>query len=722
MHSDPETIRRWTVGVSPLTREMRRAWEAITTVSDGWFGSRGLCEAGGSRSWPSTVAGGAFRTDDVPDLLHGAIWTSFRVDPEAGWVEDVQLDLGDGIVQITLRRPDDGQSVVVRRFALAAAVGVGVQVATGPSSRLVSVEPLERPAELEAVAVESAVRDDVQSILVSDRPTGCSIAVAAHDDVTELDACTTLRRFVGLAAGEADIVGEQAHERASAALSIGVDRLISRQREIWNDRWARCGTDIDGDVELDRSVRFATFQLLAAAPDDEDPGTSGWPGTPGIGSAANTGIDRPDEIAIGARGLTGSSYRGHVFWDTDVFVVPALSALAPSAARRALNYRWNRLSSAMARARAEGRSGARFPWESATTGEEVTPTIGRDLHGNDVAIRTGELEVHIIADIAWSTSNHLLWTGDDRFLRTRGIDLLVETARYWASRIECDDDGLGHIRHVIGPDEYHEDVDDNTFTNVMARHNLLIAADAARRVGVGDDAERRRWRDLADSLVDGYDPVTKLYEQFAGYHALDPMLVSSIGRPPLSADVLLGREVIGRVQVVKQPDVLMAFHLVPELMHRESFHANLDHYLPRTAHGSSLSPAICASLLARAGRPDDALELLEIAADLDLADLTRTTAGGLHLATIGGVWQAVTTGFLGIRPRDGALEIDPHVPDRWGRVAHRFSYCGSRIRVGVDGDEAQVDSSGDLRLAVGQETRSGRCHRLIRRNRTWEFR
>jgi len=154
---------------------------------------------------------------------------------------------------------------------------------------------------------------------------------------------------------------------------------------------------------------------------------------------------------------------------------------------------------------------------------------------------------------------------------------------------------------VIGPDEYHERVDDNAFTNVMARWNLRAGADAADRAGT-TPAETARWRELARRLVDGYDPASGRYEQFAGYFGLEPLLITDVAAPPVAAYLLLGRDRVAQSQLIKQPDVLMAHHLVPDQVEAGSLGPNLDYYDPRTAHGSSLSPAITASLLARAGR------------------------------------------------------------------------------------------------------------------------
>jgi len=284
------------------------------------------------------------------------------------------------------------------------------------------------------------------------------------------------------------------------------------------------------------------------------------------------------------------------------------------------------------------------------------------------------------------------WTGyqPDRSPELR--TLLAETARYWADRTRTAGDGV-HIDQVIGPDEYHELVDDNAFTNVMARWNLRTAA-----AMLPDNPESGRWRDLAERMVDGYDPATGRYEQFAGYYLLEPLRVADFAVAPVAADVLLGSERVAASQVIKQPDVLMLHHLLPDEVRCHSLGPNLDFYGPRTAHGSSLSPAISASLLARAGRPDAAMRLLRLAMRLDLDDLTGSTSAGLHMATFGGVWQAVIFGFLGARVRAGVLLLDPCLPSAWGALHVRMR-CLNR-RVGIRVREGAVEITTDRPMTV----------------------
>ena len=369
----------------------------------------------------------------------------------------------------------------------------------------------------------------------------------------------------------------------AAAQEAGFERLLREHREAWAQRWREADVVIEGDPELQRAVRFALFHLMAS-----------------VGEA--------DEAAVGARGLSGGAYRGHVFWDSDVFVLPFLAATHPVAARAMLEYRVRRLPAAREPARTLGRSGARFAWESARDGSDVTPASARLATGELVPIRTGELEEHIVGDVAWAAACYLAWTGDEAFAAGPGRDLIVETARYWASRVRYGRDGRAHIYGVVGPDEYHEPVDDNAFTNVLARWNLRQAAaldgvDEARANDTG-------WRSRT-ALIDGYDRASGLYEQFAGFFELEPLVIEEIApRRPIAADLLLGAERTAGAQVLKQADVLMLHHLLPDETAPGSLVPNLDFYEPRTAHGSSLSPAINASVLARAGRYRPALQSL----------------------------------------------------------------------------------------------------------------
>jgi trehalose/maltose hydrolase-like predicted phosphorylase len=457
---------------------------------------------------------------------------------------------------------------------------------------------------------------------------------------------------------------EDASQLLADAERDGFERLLADHRARWAARWEEADIVVEGDPQLQSAIRVALFHLMA--------------------SVRDTG-----EAAVGARGLSGPGYRGHVFWDSDVFVLPFLAATHPASARAMLEYRVRRLPQARQAAARLGRSGARFPWESAADGFDVTPSHVRLPTGEIARIRTGEDEEHIVADVAWAAACYLDWTGDEEFAAGPARELFTETARYWASRIRLDRAGKAHIFGVIGPDEYHEPVDDNAFTNVMARWNLRRGAEASTEA-----TERDEWLRLADALVDGYDPMSGVYEQFAGFSRLEPILIADVApHRPIAADLLLGAERASRAQVLKQADVLMLHHLVPDEVEPNSLLPNLDFYEPRTAHGSSLSPAIHAALLARAGRFRDAVAALQIAARIDLDDLTGSTASGVHLATMGGLWQALVFGFAGVRPHGRALRLEPRLPHEWGALDLRLRFRGSPLRLRIARDGVELESS-----------------------------
>jgi trehalose/maltose hydrolase-like predicted phosphorylase len=277
---------------------------------------------------------------------------------------------------------------------------------------------------------------------------------------------------------------------------------------------------------------------------------------------------------------------------------------------------------------------------------------------------------------------------------------VCETARYWASRVRFDTGGAGHIDGVIGPDEYHENVDDNAFTNAMVRWNLLYAAS----LGHSGAEEASRWRSCAAALVDGFDPIGVRHEQFAGYFGLEPLMVSDLpaGTDP---DELLGRERVERTQLVKQADVLMLHLLIPDLVRADSLCSDIDWYEPRTTHASSLSAPVHAAVLARAGRLDDALAYLRKSATIDLDDRYKNTRDGLHFATMGGVWHALVHGIAGLELHGGNLKLHPQLPPGWEALEFQVMVRGVafRFRVLPDRVAVRADESGSVRVGTCED-------------------
>jgi trehalose/maltose hydrolase-like predicted phosphorylase len=677
----------WTIAVSGLDPETERAVESRLCLADGRIGTAGSPLLAHQAAQRRVYAAGVYAGEGTASqLLACPNWNGISVPLGPGAKLDRVLDLRTGCLAQEVS--DEGSQLRCFQFSSMARPGTAGMRLESSRAALAVTPPLEAPAD--AAGCQSG-RGRRRRWMRIEGPVG-GVSAAARDWYrrsgrslerlavfrTDPDTCPQrLEATTGLREAEA----------------AGFERLLLEHRAAWARRWSEADITVQGDGPFQVALRFALFHLM--------------------GSVADVG-----EAVIGARGVSGPAYLGHVLWDTDVFVLPFLAATHAASARAMLEYRLRRLPEAMQAARALGRRGARFPWESARSGADVTPQSYRDQAGQQVAIRTGTLEEHIVADVAWAAATYWQWTGDQDFIGGRGRTLLVETARYWASRIRVEGDGTGHIYGVIGPDEYHEPVDDNAFTNVMARWNLKWAARL-----VADDpalsAEAAAWVSLAEILADGYDPETGLYEQFTGFWDLEPVIIRDTApRRPVAADMLLGRDRVRGAQVVKQADVLMLHHLVPDEVLPDSLVPNLDFYEPRTAHGSSLSLGVHAGLLARAGRLEAAVEMSRLAARIDLDDITATTSGGLHLAVMGCLWQALVFGFAGLRAADGVLCLDPRLPPCWDGLGIPLRFRGTAVHLDIGPRDLVVESERPITLQLpgGRYVTAGR--RPLRLTRT----
>jgi len=460
-------------------------------------------------------------------------------------------------------------------------------------------------------------------------------------------------------------------------------------------RWNACDVEIEGDPAAQRTLRFALYHLNGAAnPTDE-------------------------RVSIAARALTGDDYRGHVFWDTEIYLLPFYILTWPAAARALLMYRFRTLDGAREKAAGMGWKGALYAWESANTGAEVSPSkvIGPDRKVVDV--RCGKQEQHISADVAYAVWQYWQATDDELFLREAGAEILFETARFWSSRALADPDGHCHIRGVIGPDEYHETIDDNAFTNVMARWNIERALDATAllrerwpqtweslsgRLGLSDD-ELKQWRCVADTLVAGFNSSTGLFEQFAGFFALEDIdLDNYVGRS-VPMDVVLGRERTQKSQVVKQADVVALLALLPEEFPGESGEKNFDYYAKRCGHGSSLSRAMHGIVAGRLGRSEVALDYFKGTSAIDLDDSQASIDGGVHIAGLGGIWLMAVFGFGGLSLHSDHLALDPKLPSGWKTLAFSVQWRSRKLRIRIvqatRSVEATLEGGEPMKLVVG---------------------
>jgi trehalose/maltose hydrolase-like predicted phosphorylase len=476
----------------------------------------------------------------------------------------------------------------------------------------------------------------------------------------------------------ATVRGDHAHANAGArarlalegAREIGWRAVLGAHEAAWLQRWRDSDVVIEGDEDAQRAVRFATYHLnIAANPEDE-------------------------HVSIGARALTGDAYFGHVFWDTEIYLLPFYTLTWPEAARAMLMYRFHTLPGARAKAAQAGWRGASFAWESADTGEETTPEKVVAFDGRTVAVLCGIQEQHISADVAYAVWQYWRATGDDAFLLEAGAEIIIETARFWASRAVPEADGRRHIRAVIGPDEFHETVDDNAYTNLMARWNLRRAAEVvsilqtrsparlaelAERLAL-DAAEPAEWLKAADEIFDGYDPASGLFEQFAGYFKLEDIDLKQYAGRTTAMDVLLGRDRITRSQIIKQADIVALLALLPEEFANRSALANFRYYEARCAHDSSLSRALHAMVAARFGETELAYRYFREAAAMELAGPPGGRVGGVHIALLGGLWQAAVFGFGGLSMRGETLALDPKLPSQWASLEFAVRWRGRHLR------------------------------------------
>ena len=340
-----------------------------------------------------------------------------------------------------------------------------------------------------------------------------------------------------------------------------------------------------------------------------------------------------------------------------------------------------------------GFEGAQFAWESAETGDEATPRWVPDGEDPSKLIRiwTGDIQIHISADIAYAIWQYWQVSGDDAFMRDYGAPIILETALFWESRAETLDAGYA-IRQVIGPDEYHDHVDNNAFTNGMVRWHLDKAmevrewlqhkfpenAEALERQLELSDATVSIWKDIAEKLEFRHDSTTGLIEQFEGFFQLPEVEWKKFEGRTESMQSLLGIEDVNRYQVLKQADVIMLLCLLRDHFDRVTWHANWDYYNPRTDHsyGSSLSPAIHAWAACEIGEPELAYEHFMRAARSDLGDIRGNADDGIHAASAGGLWQALVFGFAGLRLTEDGYSIKPKLPSHWDRLNFKFVHRG----------------------------------------------
>jgi trehalose/maltose hydrolase-like predicted phosphorylase len=725
----------WILAVDGYDKLRENSVESRFAISNGFLGVRGARSATRGGRWvvpARTYVAGLFDASGV--LVPAADWLGIRILLPSGPL---------------LHHPDDVQShrmtLDMRRGALLSeghyltATGLDIRAHT---MRLVSLS--DRGIGLQLIRVEikdgafdvtlEASFEGVELGLVTDRleqdlglwhtqhsgkhlvmatglalqidgrdipPTGLGELKCSWSWKTRPGQVLCFQRCVAIVRGDNPDMDpcREARDALSRAKQIGWRGIVAAHEAAWETRWHASDIEVAGDADGQLALRFAVYHL---------------------NSAANPADER---VSIGARALTGDDYHGHVFWDTEIFLLPFYTLTWPEAARALLMYRFHTLDGARAKAAGMGWRGALYAWESADTGAEMTPAqvIGPDHRIIDVLC--GKQEQHISADVAYAVWQYWQATGDDDFMLAAGAEILLETSRFWASRAQPEADGHCHIRGIIGPDEYHEHIEDNAYTNVMARWNIRRALDIAAllrerwparwvslaaRLGLAD-AELKQWLNVAETMATGLDPKTGLFEQFAGYFALEDIDLTTYAGRSVPMDVVLGRERTQKSQVIKQADVVALLGLLPEEFAPGAAAKNFRYYEPRCSHGSSLSPAMHGLVAARLGDTEMALRFFRQTAAIDLSETHPTADGGIHIAALGGIWMLAVFGFAGLSFRDGGIAIDPRLPPGWESLAFRVQWRGRRLRFSIDQAKRTVESTLEagepMTLTIGGEAR-----------------
>jgi trehalose/maltose hydrolase-like predicted phosphorylase len=705
----PETDPEWVLIEEGFVLTREHEIESLFAIGNGLVGSKGYLSEGSALSAPETFVAGVFERSSsqsipalasMPDWAHlaGAVdGNAVRLDAGESLEHRRVLDMRQGVLwRLWRHRNREGRITRIEGMRLASL-----------ADRHLLVQSVAVTPENYSGAISAEVLALSQPVVIR-TASGVSVEFVAGTRVEEPDATSTEppktspdERGQERWTGEVDIektyrldrlvcvsksrdsggLNKSGTEELQRAEQDGINAAVEAHRAAWRARWDAADVVIEGDPDSQRAIRFAAYHLISAAnPEDE-------------------------HVSIGARALTGSVYNGHVFWDTEIFMLPFFTFTYPEAARALLMYRYHTLPAARAKAARLGYRGALYAWESADTGEEVTPSAVVAPTGEVVPVLAGEQEQHISADVAYAVWQYWQATADERFLLEAGAEVLFETARFWASRARCEDDGRYHIRRVVGPDEYHESIDDNAYTNGMAQWNLEVAVELAsllaerwpdrwqelaRRLGIASD-EVQEWRRAAERMYLKVDPQTGIIEQFKGYFELESIDLAAYEPRTAPMDVLLGRERTQRSQVVKQADVVMLIYLLWDRFPASVREANFRYYEPRTGHGSSLSPAIHAAVAARLGDLELASKYFRQAAEIDLSNGMGNAAGGVHAATLGGLWQALVFGFAGVQlSSDGPRVEQPRLPSPWRRLRFTMQWREKRFPVDLRQEGAET--------------------------------
>jgi alpha,alpha-trehalose phosphorylase len=476
-------------------------------------------------------------------------------------------------------------------------------------------------------------------------------------------------------------------------VSQGFPQLLAAQEQYLDDFWRRSDVRLKNiredrikrsTVEIQQAIRFNLFHILQASARAEDTG-------------------------VPAKGLTGQAYEGHYFWDTEIYLLPFLIYTSPCIARNLLLFRYKMLPLARARAKELGHRGAMFPWRT-IGGEEASAYYA-----------AGTAQYHINADIMYALRKYVQATGDEPFLQNFGAEMLVETARLWADLGFYSDAKQGKfcINGVTGPDEYNAVVNNNAYTNLMARENLRYAIEVIESLQATEPdaynalvhktalepSEVKAWRRAAENMYVPYDEKLKIVPQDDNFLDREPWDFKNTPADRYPLLLFYHPLDIYRKQVIKQADVVLAMFLLGDAFSLEAKKRNFEFYDPLTTGDSSLSSCVEAIIAAQIGDTDKAFRYGTAALLMDLADVGGNVKDGCHIASMGGTWMMLTYGFGGMHDHDGTLSFWPRrAPEENAILQFPVTYRGQLLEVEISLDKVEYALREGERLVIRHET------------------
>lgn len=464
------------------------------------------------------------------------------------------------------------------------------------------------------------------------------------------------------------------------------DDLLNESAKEWQKVWNKHPIQIEStDFRDQLAIRFAQYHLHVMTPAHDE------------------------RMNIGAKGMSGEGYKGHTFWDTEIFMLPYFSFTHPEIAKSLVTYRYLGLDGAHKKAASNGYEGAQYPWEAAwPTDGEVTPVWGAAdiVTGQATKIWSGFIEQHITSDVAFGVKQYLDVTGDQEFADEKGYEILVDTAKFWASRLEYNEEkDYYEICDVIGPDEYKEHVNNNSYTNYTAHWNMVYVTEVIEELKHSKPVVYERLAekfDLPELVALLKERAAKIFLPQPTKEGIIPQDDSYLSKTILDltkykeadgVDSLFhdyNLEQVNQMQITKQADVLLLLLLFEGLFEKELKEKNFEYYEPKTTHDSSLSLSTHAILSADLGKLEQSYNFFKQASNIDMGEYMKSSDPGIHAASLGGIWQMIVFGYGGIRIVNGQLRIEPHLPKEWSRLTFGFDYQGQEITVEVDQEKVTL--------------------------------